>query len=127
MREQEINSEISSLVASGRITPAMGSLASKIMLAGETVKAKVQINLSDGKTEERETNVRALFTQFVEAMPTEWKISMSTEGKKGVVVDDKLTLTEGSVDKMSKEEYEQKRDELLSKAAPGRALNTPEI
>ena len=126
MREKDIQNEITSLVSSGRITPAMAPLATKIMFSGENAKAKVQINLSDGKVEEQETNVRALFAEFIAAMPSEWKVNLNTEGKKGVVVDDKLTLTEGSVSGMSAEEYEAKRAELLRQASPARALGEKE-
>ena len=116
LRAEGVEKELSSLISSGRMTPAMGKLAGKIMLAGEPVKTKVTISLEEGKTEEKETNLKELFTQFVQAMPKEWKVNMEQELKKGVVLDEKIELREGDIDKMSPEEYEKHRDTILKKA-----------
>jgi len=115
IRSQEIDAKVQPMISSGRITPAMGKIAKTILMAGDAAKAKVTIELSDGKTEEAETNVAELFLQFVESMPKEWKIEMEQKGKKGVVIEDKLELSEEDIKNMPPEEYEKHRKAIFAK------------
>ena len=77
LRLKDVKGELDALVKCGRVTPAMSKLAESIMMAGDPIKVKQTITLKEGeKPQEVETSIKALFTEFITAMPKEWSVNM---------------------------------------------------